>query len=161
MSHAEIGKRSTHHATFVIERKLNATPALVFSAWARPEAKARWFACSSEWDSLEFRMDFRVGGQEVNRGRPRAGGPVHAFDGRYQDIVPDQRIIYSYDMHLDDNRISVSLATVEFKPHGDGSLLVFTEQGVFLDGLHSSAQREEGTQSLLDSLEAEIRRSLS
>ena len=38
-----------------------------------------------------------------------------AYDARYQDIVPNERIIYSYDMHLDDKRISVSLATVELE----------------------------------------------
>jgi len=41
---------------------------------------------------------------------------VHSFEGRYLDIVPDQRIVFAYDMHLDDTRISVSLATVELKP---------------------------------------------
>jgi uncharacterized protein YndB with AHSA1/START domain len=151
-------ERASRHATFVIERRFDATPALVFSAWARPEAKARWFSCHEAWESLDFRLDFRVGGQEVNRGRMRAGGPVHAFDGRYQDIVPDQRIIYSYDMHLDDKRISVSLATVEFRPEGKACLLVFTEQGVFLEGFDSVAQREKGTQELLDSLTAEVKR---
>jgi uncharacterized protein YndB with AHSA1/START domain len=37
-------------------------------------------------------------------------------DARYCDIVPDQRIVYTYDMHMGEMRISVSLATVEFKP---------------------------------------------
>ena len=40
-------------------------------------------------------MDFRVGGKEVNRGGPK-GGPVHTFNAIYQDIVPEQRIVYSY-----------------------------------------------------------------
>ena len=48
--------------------------------------------------------------------------------------MPNERIIYGYDMHLDDKRISVSLATVEFKPAGKGTRLTFTEQGAFLDG---------------------------
>ncbi len=153
-----MSERSNRHATFVIERRFDATPALVFSAWARPEAKARWFSGPEAWERLEFRLDFRVGGQEVNRGRMHAGGPVHAYDARYQDIVPDQRIIYSYDMHLDDKRISVSLTTVEFRAEGAGCRLVFTEQGVFLDGFDTVAQREEGTQALLDNLAAEVKR---
>ena len=56
------------------------------------------------------------------------GGPIHHYDAIYQDIVPNERIIYGYDMHLDDKRISVSLATVEFKPAGKGTRLTFTEQ---------------------------------
>ena len=123
-----------------------------------PTAKARWFGCSDEWEPLAFELDFRVGGREINRGRPRSGGPVHAFEGRYQDIVPNERIIYSYDMHVDEARISVSLATVVFKPEGAGTRLIFTEQGAFLDGYDDVADREHGTGDLLNSLDAELRR---
>ena len=72
--------------------------------------------------------------------------------------MPDQRIVYSYDMHLDGARISVSLATVEFKPEGAGTRMIFTEQGVFLDGYDDPAGRERGTRALLDNLDAELRR---
>lgn len=81
---------------------------------------------------------------------------MHKFDCCYQDIVPDQRIICSYDMHLDDARISVSLTTIEFKPEGTGTRQIFTEQGVFLDGTDSAATREQGTQGLLDNLGAAL-----
>ncbi len=47
-----IGARSVHHATFVIERILDATPARVFAAWADPVAKARWFVGPEEWVEL-------------------------------------------------------------------------------------------------------------
>lgn len=150
-------ERSVTHATFVIERTYPASPARVYAAWADPKAKARWFACHEEWGPFEHELDFRVGGRETNRGGPK-GGPVHVFDGRYQDIVPNERIIYAYDMHLDDKRISVSLATVEFRPEGKGTRLIFTEQGAFLDGWDNAAQREHGTNELLDALGAELRR---
>jgi uncharacterized protein YndB with AHSA1/START domain len=72
--------------------------------------------------------------------------------------VPDERIVYTYDMHLDDKRISVSLATVELEPAGGGTRLTFTEQAVYLDGLDTQAEREEGTRELLGNLETEVRR---
>jgi uncharacterized protein YndB with AHSA1/START domain len=112
-----MSERSTHHTTFVIEQIYAAAPARVFKAWADPAAKARWFAGPDEWNKGEREIDFRVGGRERVSGGP-AGGPVHAFDGRYLDVVSNERIIYAYDMHLDARRISVSLATVEFKPAG-------------------------------------------
>jgi uncharacterized protein YndB with AHSA1/START domain len=152
-----MSERSTHHDTFVIERTYAASPARVFNAWADPAAKARWFVGPDEWMKGKHELDFRVGGRERVSGGP-PGGPVHSFDGRYQDIVPNERIIYSYDMHLDDKRISVSLATVELKPAGAGTRLVFTEQAVFLDGYDIPAQREHGTRELLDNLDAELRR---
>jgi uncharacterized protein YndB with AHSA1/START domain len=69
----------------------------------------------------------------------------------------NQRIVYNYDMHFDDKRISVSLATIEFKPAGNGTKLIFTEQGVFLNGYDNPAEREEGTHGLLDRLEVALR----
>ena len=85
-------QRSTEHATFVIERTYAAPPARVFNARADPASKARWFACSDDWKKMGYELDFRVGGRERLRVGP-PGGPVHAFDGHYQDIVRDQRII--------------------------------------------------------------------
>jgi uncharacterized protein YndB with AHSA1/START domain len=89
-------------------------------------------------------------------GKPAAvvprGGPIYFFEAQYQDIVPDQRIITTYEMHLDQQRISVSLTTTEFLPEGSGTTLKYTEQAVFLDGLDNAAQREFGTKMLLDGL---------
>ena len=83
---------------------------------------------------------------------------VRSVDARYHDIVPDQRIVYAYDMYLDQTRISVSLATVELQPVGNGTRLLFTEQGAFLDGHDQPQYREQGTGDLLDALGAELRR---
>ncbi len=151
-------KRSATHATFVIERNYDASPARVFAAFADPEIKARWFAGPEEWGPDERTMDFRVGGRETSRGGPK-GGPMHMMDGRFHDIVPDQRIVFAYDMTLDDVRISVSLLTIEFAPAGSGTRLTFTEQGVYLDGFEDKGGREEGSRALLDNLDRELRRS--
>jgi uncharacterized protein YndB with AHSA1/START domain len=152
-----MSERSTHHATFVIERTYDASPARVFTAWAEPANKARWFVGPDEWEQSDHELDFQVGGRERVSGGP-PGGPVHSYDARYQDIVPNERIVYTYDMHLDDKRISVSLATVELEPEGDGTRLIFTEQAVFLDGADTEVSREQGTRSLLDNLETELER---
>src|SRR6266536_4197344 len=92
-----------------------------------------------------------AGRRQVNK-----GGPVHTFDARCQDIVPHRRIIFSYDMQLDGTRISVSLTTIELEPAGTGRRLMFTEQGAFLDGHDSPAERERGTVELLDAVGAEV-----
>ena len=150
-------KRSTHPATFVIERYFAASPAEVFAAWADPEVKARWFAGSDGPEKSDHKLDFRVGGREsVSDGPP--GGPVHVFNAVYQDIVPNERIVYTYDMHLDKWRISVSLATVELKLAKNGTRMILTEQAVFLDGIDSPAAREQDTHDLLDNLDVALRR---
>jgi uncharacterized protein YndB with AHSA1/START domain len=139
------------HDTFVIERRYAAPVAQVFRAWADPTLKARWFAGSVEALGAGYDLDFQVGGREVNRGGP-PGGPVYTYESRFHDIVPGQRIVYTYEMYADGARISVSVATVEFHRDGNATRLVVTEQGVFLDDHDTSAQREEGTRSLLQSL---------
>jgi uncharacterized protein YndB with AHSA1/START domain len=139
------------HDTFVIERIYPAPVTQVFGAWAEPTIKARWFAGSAEALGAGYDLDFRVGGREVNRGGP-PGGPVYTYDSEFRDIVPEQRIVYTYEMHADEARLSVSVATVEFRNLDATTQLILTEQGVFLDGHDTAAQREEGMRSLLDSL---------
>ena len=133
---------------FVVERKYEASPERAFAAWADPKAKARWFVGSD----AHLELDFRVGGRERHRGAAPDGN-VYTYEALYQDIVPAKRIVYTYDMHLQETRISVSLATVEFTSEGDsGTRLVYTEQGAFLDGHEPPARRSEGMGSLLDAL---------
>ncbi len=151
-------KRATVHDTFVIDRTFSFARELVFAAWASPEAKARWFAGGNGWEERSRELDFRVGGHERVRGRKR-DGRISTFNAHYYDIVPNERIVYAYEMYLDDARISVSVATVEFKEHQQGSLLVITEQGVFLDEFDDARGREHGTRILIDQLELALQRS--
>ena len=66
-----MSKRSTQHATFVIERAFPFPPARVYAAWVEPEAKARWFRGPAEWEKSKHKLDFRVGGRESFSGGPR------------------------------------------------------------------------------------------
>jgi uncharacterized protein YndB with AHSA1/START domain len=144
--------RSVEHATFVVERRYEVSPGRAFAAWADPEAKSRWYVDS---DAL-LELDFRVGGRERSQGAA-PDGRAYRYEALYQDIVPERRIVYTYEMVLDEAKISVSLATVEFTPLGeDGTHLVFTEQGAFLDGHEFPTRRAEGMGSLLDALGKEL-----
>ncbi len=91
-------ERSVTHATIVVERTYDAAPARVFAAWADPAVKVRWFAGPDDWASGGYELDFQVGGRERISGSP-PGGPVHIYDAMYREIVPDQRIIFTYDMY--------------------------------------------------------------
>jgi hypothetical protein len=62
-------------------------------------------------------------------------------------------------MHLDEKKISVSLATMQLKAAGAGRTeLKVTEQGAFLDGYDDAGSRERGTGFLLDKLGASLGR---
>jgi uncharacterized protein YndB with AHSA1/START domain len=149
--------KTTHHSTFTIERRYAATPAQVFAAWADPKKKGRWFVGPAEWAKGRYELDFRVGGHERTSGGPK-GGPVHRYEARWHDIVPNRRIVSTYEMYMDDARMSVSLATVELAADGPGTRLIYTEQGVYLDGPDGTASRESGTRDLFENLAAELAR---
>jgi len=147
-------KRSTTHATFVIEREYRTAPARVFAAFSDLKNKSKWFGGPEGWAvASAHKLDFRVGGKESVSGGP-PGGTVHSYNATFWDIVENERIVSAYEMHLDKVRISVSLATTEIKASGAGARLIYTEQGVYLDGYDDAGQREQGTNELFDKLEA-------
>ena len=147
------------HGAFTIERTFEGvTPRRVYDAFATPQGKAAWFvAPDGQWEPLERVFDFRVGGRERVWGR-WASGDETDFDARYFDIVPGERIIYAYDMWHQGRKLSVSLATLEFKPAPGGALFRMSEHGAFLDGYDDAASRERGTIDLVAQLERYLAR---
>jgi uncharacterized protein YndB with AHSA1/START domain len=153
---AGAGGRSVVHAAFHLERTYDAPAGRVWKALTDEQAKAKWFSGPpGRWELLERHMDVRAGGTERVKGR-WGGGVVSTFDAVYHDVVQDERLVYSYVMHLDDRKISVSLATVQLKADGGKTTLKISEQGAFLDGYDDAGSREHGTGALLDALGASL-----
>lgn len=148
-------QRSAVFGHFRLERTYPVPAARVFRALSDLSAKSAWFASGEGLEVLERSMDFRVGGRERVQAR-WTNGTVSTFDAVYQDIVPNQRVIYSYQLSIDDRKISVSLTTFQLSPEGAGTRLVFDEQGAYLDGYDDAGSRERGTGMLLDRLGASL-----
>ena len=152
--------RSVVHASFTITRRWKAAPARVFAAFADEKQKDKWFAGPGSWTKVERSFDFREGGRETLTGKWTTG-MVTRFDCVYRDIVPPagnepSRIIYSYNMFVDEKKISVSQAAIEIGPDGDGAKFVLTEYGDYLDGYDDAGSREHGTNALMDALEKSL-----
>ena len=129
---------SVTHSTFVIERNYLKPPECVFSAFAEAAKKRRWFAEGEGHQIEEFESDFRVGGTERLRYRFNEGTPFPGValtnDGRFQDIVPNRRIVTASTMDLGAKRISASLVTIELLQTDKGTDLICTHQGTFFEG---------------------------
>ena len=136
-------ERSIAHGSFTVERSFKAAPARIFAAWSDPAIKGKWYG-DPEKDSVAQEFDFRPGGRELRAGEI-SDGTRYNLDIRYYDIVPDERIVYAYEVVINGNRISVSVATVEFRPDAEGTRLLIAEHGAFLDGHENPEERRGGT----------------
>ena len=145
------------HGSFSIERTYPTAPERVFAAFRDPVKKRRWFAEGVAWEVFQFDVDFRVGGHETSRFSFR-GGPEITNDTQYQDIIDNRRIVITYRMTIGGKPLSVSLATMEFLPEGNGTRLTYTEQGAFFDSADSIPGREHGCTALLARLADELKK---
>ena len=139
------------HDTIVLERRFALAPEKVYAAWSDAAQRARWHFPGDDWELAEFDQDFRVGGHERARFGPK-GAPILREEGRFLDIVPNQRIVSAGTMHEDEVRISITLCTVELAADGDGTLLKLTDQSAFLDGRESPSDRRSGWGKVLERL---------
>lgn len=149
---------TTTHGSFIIERRYNASPQRVFAAWGDAAAKRAWLVEGEGWDIQSFAIDFREGGKETSTYHflkgPEVFGKETMFsnEGMFNEIVPNERIVFTYSMARDGVRFSVSLASVELTPAGNGTRLIFTEHAAFFEGADGVKMREQGWQQLLTKL---------
>ena len=122
------------HSTFTLERSFAKAPHAVFAALSDPARLRRWFAGENQNDVSEFSVDFSEGGEQRLRYRFK-GGPVAGKEiinvGRYQEIVPNERIVTASTMALEGKRFSASQMTFELLPTKDGTDLIFTHRERF------------------------------
>jgi len=153
---------SAIHNTFVLERSYPKPLNTVFAAFADAGKKRRWYAEGHGHDLQQFDLDFRVGGMEHLTYRLKAGTPVAGMiitnESRYQDIVPEQRIVTAVTMDLGVKRILISLVTFEFLETASGTDLILTHQGTYLSGPSGLTPQmlEAGWRTLLDALQTEL-----
>jgi uncharacterized protein YndB with AHSA1/START domain len=107
----------------VVTRTFDAPPATVFKAWSKPELFQRWWMPKSVSgvSLVSCEMDVRTGGKY--RLEFGTGGPdTMAFYGKYLDVVPNARIVWTNDEGEEG-----AVTTVTFENQGGKTLLTFHE----------------------------------
>ncbi|OWO91206.1 ATPase [Rhizobium esperanzae] len=107
----------------VITRTFDAPPSTVYKAWSQPELFQRWWVPKSApgISLVSCEMDVRTGGKyrlEFGAG----GSDTMAFYGKYLEVVPNERIVWTNDEGEEG-----AITTVTFEDQGGRTLLIFHE----------------------------------
>jgi uncharacterized protein YndB with AHSA1/START domain len=68
------------------------------------------------------------------------------YEARFHLIEKNERLVYTYDLHLSGRLHSVTLSSLVLQPNGARTDVSYTEQIVFLDGRDGTAERTHGTE---------------
>jgi len=107
----------------LVTRLFDAPPSMVYQAWSQPELFQRWWmpGSASGISLLSCDMDVRTGGKyrlEFGTG----GSDSMAFYGKYLEVVPNERIVWTNDEGEEG-----AITTVTFEDQGGKTLLRFHE----------------------------------
>jgi len=120
----------------VITRTFDAPPSLVFRAWSQAELFKRWWLPKSvtHVSLVACDMDVRTGGKyrlEFSAG----GADTMAFYGKYLEVIPNQRIVWTNDEGEEG-----AITTVTFEDKGGKTLLTFHEAYPTREALEEALQ---------------------
>ena len=122
-----VNNRTTTERTsdreLVVTRTFDAPARLVFEAWTTPELFRQWWVPKSSGATLlSCEQDVRVGGSyRLEFAHPKGPGTM-AFFGRYLEVVPDARLVWTNDESAD-----CAVTTVTFEERDGRTLLVMSE----------------------------------
>jgi uncharacterized protein YndB with AHSA1/START domain len=134
--------------SLTFKRRLNAPPAKVYAAWTDPEKIVHWFGrADATPGSMQAEIDPRIGGRF--RVRFNTEDEYYEVGGIYREVVPNQRLVFSWAWHSTPER--ESQVTVTLQPDGDGTLLTVHHEQLFDQA--SREGHERGWVGALDKLE--------
>ncbi|WP_280357040.1 SRPBCC domain-containing protein [Nocardia otitidiscaviarum] len=127
--------RRVRHGTTTVTRDIAAPRARVFAVFADFSLRQKWFRIPSRPEHLHHTLDFRVGGTEVAGGifAPTGTAEHIEYRSRFLDIVDDERIVFGYELRINDVRRTMAQVTVEIEAlDADHTRLRYTEQFVLV-----------------------------
>ena len=110
---------------FVATRTFDAPARLVYEAWRNPDLFRRWWVPASAGITLlSCEMEVRTGGRyRLEFGHPASEQPM-AFFGRYLDVVPGERIVWTNEESGDQGAVT----TVTFEERDGRTLVTYSER---------------------------------
>ncbi|RZN32548.1 SRPBCC domain-containing protein [Bradyrhizobium sp. Leo121] len=135
-----------------LTRRLRARPEKVYAAWTEPENLVQWFGPANvKPGSVRAELDVRAGGR-YRISFTGNDGEYHEVGGVYRDVVPNERLVFTWAWHSTPER--ESLVTVSLRSDGAGTLLTFHHEQ-FVDET-ARDNHERGWTELFTKLESFI-----
>jgi len=131
-----------------ITRHYGVAPEKVWRAWTEPQALSRWFGPGDTECVTRAELDVRVGGRYAIAFRTQ-DGQEHGVLGEYQEVVPNQRLSFTWAWQSTPER--VSRVTIELRASQGGTELDFCHDRFFDQAARDNHERGwTGTFAKLD-----------
>lgn len=135
-----------HLPSVTIVRRINAPPKKVWAAITQPEQMMQWWGPDAG-PTLNVVADVRPGGRFSVVFR-LLNGDEHNPTGFYREVVPEKKLVFSWDLPLAPEPISV--VTFLLRPFDGGTELTLTHER--LPDEEARLSHERGWNGLLDKL---------
>jgi len=143
-------EQATERPSLTLTRRLRARPEKVYVAWTQAAQLAQWFGPPNmKPATLSADLDVRTGGR-FRISFTRDDGEYFEAGGSYREVVPNERLVFTWAWHSTPER--QSLVTITFKPDGEGTLMIFNHAEFFDETARDNHQR--GWSSFFDRLDA-------
>jgi uncharacterized protein YndB with AHSA1/START domain len=138
--------------SLILKRRIHAPAEKVYQAWTDPQKIVRWFApVRVKAGTQRASIDARVGGR-YRLSFDTEDGEHHEVGGVYREMVPNERLVFSWAWHSTPER--ESLVKVLLQPEGEGTLLALHHEQLF-DQV-ARERHERGWTGMLDNLEQHL-----
>ncbi len=110
----------------VITRVFDAPRELVFAAWTDPRHVAAWWG-PRDYPTKHVAMDVRPGGRWRQRLESTEGGKDLWLGGVYREIVPPERLVFTFAWDEEGERGLETVVTVTFAEQNGKTLMTFRQ----------------------------------
>ena len=125
--------------SLTLTRRLRARPEKVYAAWTEPENLVRWFGPGQvKPGTTQAELDVRSGGR-YRISFTRDDGEYFEAGGIYREVVPNERLVFTWAWHSTPER--ESLVTITLKPDSAGTLMIFHHAQFFDETARDNHQR--------------------
>ena len=127
MAQSSAAAHRDQRPSLTITRRFRASPQKVYAAWTSAENLIQWFAAAqAKPGSIKADLDVRVGGRYRISFTDENSGEYHEVGGLYREVVPNERLKFSWAWHSTPER--ESQVTIELKGDASGTLMVFRHE---------------------------------